>query len=89
MKSEDLKSRKLRFSVYDVDRRRIRHSLGHVVVPLDEVDLDSTEVIWRDLEAGLHVSDSVCHSCCVTTCLQCKVFLLFVSKIQKVYHIFG
>lgn len=46
---------KLRFSVYDVDRRRIRHSLGHVVVPLDELDLGSADVIWRDLEEGIHV----------------------------------
>ncbi|XP_064617973.1 synaptotagmin-15-like [Liolophura sinensis] len=46
----DLMNRSLRLSVYDVDRRKVRHSLGHVVVSLKECDLSKGDVLWRDLE---------------------------------------
>jgi len=46
----------LRFSVYDVDRRRVRHSLGHVVVPVEDLDVGSADMVYRDLEQGIHVS---------------------------------
>ena len=46
----ELMSRTLRFSVYDVDKRRVRHSLGHVFEPLEDADLTGTETVWRELE---------------------------------------
>ena len=49
----ELTTRSLRFSVYDVDKRRVRHSLGHVVVPLQEIDVQKSEVLWRDLEISV------------------------------------
>ncbi|KAL5019350.1 hypothetical protein ScPMuIL_005072 [Solemya velum] len=50
MAQQDISKRFLRFSVYDVDKRRVRHSLGHVVIPLRDTDLTKGEVIWRDLD---------------------------------------
>ena len=50
MPQSDIQSRVLRFSVYDVDRRRVRHSLGHVMLPLNGLDLTRGDVMWRDLE---------------------------------------
>jgi len=37
-------------SVYDVDKRRVRHSLGHVLLHLRDVDLTKEDLLWRDLE---------------------------------------
>jgi len=42
--------------VYDVDKRRIRHSLGHVLVPLKEMDLSRCDVLWKDLENSSQVN---------------------------------
>lgn len=55
---EDVRNRTLRFSVYDVDKRKVaRHLLGHALVTLGGVDLsESTELIWRDLSEIAHVS---------------------------------
>jgi len=47
---EEVTSRTLRMSVYDVDKRRVRHSLGHVFLPLEEIDLTQNEMIIRVLE---------------------------------------
>ncbi|KAK7112262.1 synaptotagmin-15-like isoform X2 [Littorina saxatilis] len=47
---DDIKNRVLRFSVYDVDKRKVRHSLGHVIVPLRDVDLGHVDTYWSDLE---------------------------------------
>lgn len=49
----ELTTRSLRFSVYDVDKRRVRHSLGHVVVPLQDIDVTKNESLWRDLEVNV------------------------------------
>ena len=49
----------LRFSVYDVDKRRVRHSLGHVVVPLHDIDFTKKEILWRDLELNVQHSPTV------------------------------
>ena len=43
-------TRTLRMSVYDVDKRRVRHSLGHVLVVLGDIDLTQGGVMYRDLE---------------------------------------
>ena len=50
----ELTTRSLKFSVYDVDKRRVRHSLCHVVVPLQEIDVQKSEVLWRDLEISVN-----------------------------------
>ncbi|XP_048761609.2 synaptotagmin-15-like [Ostrea edulis] len=52
---DHLKTRVLRFSVYDVDKRRIRHSLGHILVPLQDIDLTRGDVMYRDLELSSQV----------------------------------
>ena len=36
--------------MYDVDKRRVRHSLGHVLLHLHDVDLTKEDLLWRDLE---------------------------------------
>ncbi|WAQ96666.1 SYT15-like protein [Mya arenaria] len=56
---DDIRKQSLRFSVYDVDRRRLRHSLGHVIVPLEELDLMSSAAMWRDLEPAIQAAPSV------------------------------
>ena len=50
MSADDVKNRVLRFSVYDVDKRKVRHSLGHVMVPLRDADLGHVDTYWSDLE---------------------------------------
>lgn len=47
---EELNSRCLRFSVYDMDKRKVRHSLGHAIVSLPKLNVTTNSVIWRDLE---------------------------------------
>ncbi|XP_053393176.1 synaptotagmin-15-like [Mercenaria mercenaria] len=55
----DIKNRSLRFSVYDVDRRRLRHTLGHAIVPLQDVNISSSGVISKDLELEINYGSSV------------------------------
>nr|XP_022319811.1 synaptotagmin-15-like [Crassostrea virginica] len=52
---DNLKNRVLRFSVYDVDKRRVRHSMGHILVPLQDIDLTKGDVMYRDLEPNSQV----------------------------------
>lgn len=52
IKKEELSKRTLRISVYDVDKRKIRHCLGHVIVSLARVDVTTNDVLWRDLESA-------------------------------------
>ncbi|XP_067128950.1 synaptotagmin-15-like [Centruroides vittatus] len=52
VKKDELTKRTLRISVYDVDKRRVRHCLGHVIVTLSRVDLTTNDVLWRDLESA-------------------------------------
>jgi len=40
----------LKLSLYDVDTRRIRHTLGHVYLPLDSIDLEEGGILIRTLE---------------------------------------
>ena len=65
MTADDVKNRVLRFSVYDVDKRKVRHSLGHVMVPLRDVDLGHVDTYWSDLEP----MSQVCMSACLPACL--------------------
>lgn len=52
VEESDLCNRTLRMSIYDVDKRKVRHTLGHVIIPLDKIDLESNMLIWRDLESS-------------------------------------
>nr|KAI8767093.1 synaptotagmin-9-like [Biomphalaria glabrata] len=56
---EEIKKRVLRFSVYDVDRRRVRHSLGHVMINLKGLDLTKGDVMWSDLEPMAQATSSL------------------------------
>ncbi|XP_063445643.1 synaptotagmin-2-like [Mytilus trossulus] len=49
----------LRFSVYDVDRRRLRHVLGHAFIPLCEIDKTKVVTMWRDLEPNSHICNAL------------------------------
>lgn len=44
--------RVLKLTVYDVDRQKKHHVIGHALYPLKDHDCDSNVrlVIWRDLE---------------------------------------
>ncbi|XP_013401578.1 synaptotagmin-15 [Lingula anatina] len=58
--ADNILERILRLSVYDVDKRRVRHSLGHVLLPLAGMDLTKNgEMIWRDLEPVSQASASL------------------------------
>lgn len=57
--ADDIKRRTLRFSVYDVDRRKVRHSLGHLMVPLRDVDLAHVDTYWADLEPMAQALSSI------------------------------
>lgn len=50
--ADDLPKKTLKLSVYDVDKRKVRHCLGHVIFPMTKNDMMSGEVIWRDLEVA-------------------------------------
>ena len=52
---KSLEERALRFTVFDVDRYRKHHVIGHAVYPLKEHDCTTSDkvVIWRDLERDI------------------------------------
>lgn len=52
--------RTLRFSVYEMDKRKVRHALGHALVPLADVDITKDLSMWRDLETNSQVRHSYC-----------------------------
>ena len=52
---DDFDSHALRMSVYDVDKKRLRHCLGHVTLELKDADLSDTEPRWGDLENIIQV----------------------------------
>ncbi|XP_055938515.1 synaptotagmin-15-like [Argiope bruennichi] len=65
---DDLPNRTLKLSVYDVDKRKVRHCLGHVLFPLTKNDMMSGDTMWRDLELAIqpaaHLGDlQLCLSC--------------------------
>jgi len=60
--ADDVDHRTLRFSVYDVDKRRMRHALGHALVPLRELDKAKNGTLWKDLEPNSHVSQHICYT---------------------------
>ena len=58
MAATDIAKRTLKFSVYDVDKRRIRHTLGHIMVKLRDLELNRMETYWADLEPMSQVSNT-------------------------------
>ncbi|CAG5131937.1 unnamed protein product [Candidula unifasciata] len=58
VRAEDIQKRVLRLSVYDIDKRRVRHSLGHVVVGLKHLDLTGADVIQAQLEPTIRTATS-------------------------------
>lgn len=74
--SDKIQEKVLRFSVYDVDRRRIRHSLGHVLVPLKDMDVTKGDVIWKDLEPHSQVKrNHYPFNCCL------KINIISINKV--------
>uniref|UniRef100_T1IV10 Uncharacterized protein n=1 Tax=Strigamia maritima TaxID=126957 RepID=T1IV10_STRMM len=70
LSSDEISSRTVKISVHDVDKRRIRHLLGHAVVPLDKIDVSSNCVMWRNLDSILKKCNQVGElffSLCVNT----------------------
>ncbi|XP_012939836.1 synaptotagmin-15, partial [Aplysia californica] len=56
---DEVRSRVLRFSVYDVDKRRVRHSLGHVMIQLKAIELTKGDVMWSDLEPMVQAASTL------------------------------
>ena len=52
----EINKKTLRLSVYDVDRRRVRHSLGHVFVPLCDTNLARRDTHVIELNDSFRVS---------------------------------
>ena len=52
MSNKAIQERVLKLTMFDVDRHKRHHVLGHALYPLKEHDYESNErvVIWRDLE---------------------------------------
>ncbi|PVD39613.1 hypothetical protein C0Q70_02249 [Pomacea canaliculata] len=73
--ANEVKSRVLRFSVYDVDKRKVRHSLGHVMVPLKEVDFTHADTYWADLEPTAQTSASLG---------ELQVSLCYLPQVEKI-----
>ncbi|CAN7992914.1 unnamed protein product, partial [Ixodes hexagonus] len=46
----EARRRTLRLSVYDIDRRKVRHCLGHVMLNLEKEPFTPEKVIWMDLD---------------------------------------
>ncbi|KAL8569530.1 hypothetical protein ACOMHN_002077 [Nucella lapillus] len=68
--ADELKKRVVRFSVYDVDKRKMRHSLGHVMVPLCDVDLDHEDTYWSDLETSTQLTSCLLGDVHLSLCYQ-------------------
>ncbi|XP_035213775.1 synaptotagmin-15-like [Stegodyphus dumicola] len=68
---EDIPKRTLKLSVYDVDKRKVRHCLGHVIFPLSKSDWKTGETIWKDLETAPQSSASLGE---IQLCLSCNPF---------------
>ncbi|XP_061196190.1 synaptotagmin-15-like [Saccostrea echinata] len=72
---DQMKTRVLRFSVYDVDKRRVRHSLGHILVPLQDIDLTKGDLMYRDLELNSQVH---------TTMGEINIGLTYLPSVEKI-----
>ncbi|CAH1795271.1 unnamed protein product [Owenia fusiformis] len=86
--ADDVSKRTLRLSVYDLDKRRVRHSLGHVVAPMSTLDITRDDVVWRDLEPVKQTSSSLgeiyfslCH---IPTMDKVKVVIMRARNLRKV-----
>lgn len=68
---EDLIKRTLKLSVYDVDKRKVRHCLGHVLQPVEQLKQLRGEVICKDLEMA--PQSNTCPGE-IQLCLSCNPF---------------
>lgn len=84
---EDIGESILRFSVYDVDKRRVRHSLGHVLLALKDLDLTKGDTVWKDLEQSHQISDAPGELCFSLNYLpnldKIKVLILNARKLRQ------
>lgn len=68
MNPEEYADRTLRLSVYDIDKRNVRHSLGHAFIPLAKVDVTSNSVLAKNLELvsqnKAHIGELQFSLCC-------------------------
>ncbi|XP_060065394.1 synaptotagmin-15-like [Ylistrum balloti] len=85
--TEDIGESILRFSVYDVDKRRVRHSLGHVLLALRDTDLTKGDTVWKDLEQSHQLSDTPGELCFSLNYLpnldKIKVLILNARKLRQ------
>ncbi|XP_076458070.1 synaptotagmin-1-like [Babylonia areolata] len=84
--AHQLKERTLRFSVYDVDKKKVRHSLGHVMVPLGDVDLTQVDTHWADLEASTQMVSCPLGDVQLGLCYQPQHEKVKIT-VQKVRHL--
>ncbi|GIY82427.1 synaptotagmin-15 [Caerostris darwini] len=69
--ADDLPKKTLKLSVYDVDKRKVRHCLGHVIFPLTKSDTMTGEVVWKDLEIAPQAAAALGD---VQLCLSCNPY---------------
>ncbi|OWF49404.1 synaptotagmin-15-like isoform X2 [Mizuhopecten yessoensis] len=84
---KDIDESILRFSVYDVDKRRVRHSLGHVLLALRDLDITKGDTIWKDLEQSHQLSGVPGELCFSLNYLpnmdKLKVLILSARKLRQ------
>ncbi|XP_065295492.1 synaptotagmin-15-like isoform X1 [Dermacentor albipictus] len=83
----EARTRSLRLSVYDIDRKKVRHCLGHVTLQLEKEPLTPDKVIWLDLDNVPKKSSQIGE---IQICMTCNPFtnrirasILKVRKFSK------
>ncbi|XP_077504339.1 synaptotagmin-15-like isoform X2 [Amblyomma americanum] len=83
----EVRTRSLRLSVYDIDRKKVRHCLGHVALQLEKEPLTPDKVIWLDLDNVPKKSSQIGE---IQICMTCNPFtnriraaILKVRKFSK------
>lgn len=84
---DEVRARSLRLSVYDIDRKKVRHCLGHVTLQLEKEPLAPDKVIWMDLDNVPKKSSQIGE---IQICMTCNPFtnrirasILKVRKFSK------
>lgn len=68
---DEVRARSLRLSVYDIDRKKVRHCLGHVTLQLEKEPLAPDKVIWMDLDNVPKKSSQIGE---IQICMTCNPF---------------
>ncbi|XP_077541305.1 synaptotagmin-15-like isoform X1 [Haemaphysalis longicornis] len=83
----EVRQRSLRLSVYDIDRKKVRHCLGHVTLQLEKEPLTPDKLIWLDLDNVPKKSSQIGE---IQICMTCNPFtnrirasILKVRKFSK------